>query len=68
MKCPKCGADAMVINSRPIRKGKARRRRYLCTSCNARFRTYEMSQEDLLKMKLNASDSIKIPGDIDGRA
>lgn len=65
MKCPRCGRNAMVINSRPIRKGKARRRRYSCPSCNMRFRTYEMTQEDLIKIKRSASDSLNIPGDID---
>ena len=65
MKCPRCGEGAMVINSRPIRKGKARRRRYSCPRCNMRFRTYEILQEDLIKIKRNASSSFKIPGDID---
>lgn len=62
MKCPRCGNDAMVINSRPISKGKARRRRYLCPSCQMRFRTYEMLQEDIIKIKRNASDAMKIAG------
>ena len=60
MKCPRCNEDALVINSRPISKGKARRRRYSCPSCGLRFRTYEMLHEDLIKIKRNASNALKI--------
>jgi transcriptional repressor NrdR len=42
MRCPYCDADSdRVVDSRPVREGKAVRRRRECTSCKRRFTTYE---------------------------
>jgi transcriptional regulator NrdR family protein len=44
MKCPECGAETAVIDSRPA-LGTVRRRRE-CTACGHRFTTREVNQED----------------------
>lgn len=42
MNCPKCNAEgSAVVDSRPVLNGAAVRRRRACTSCAARFTTYE---------------------------
>lgn len=42
MRCPSCGHEEdRVIDSRPAREGSAIRRRRECSSCLARFTTYE---------------------------
>jgi transcriptional repressor NrdR len=45
MRCPFCGAeDTQVKDSRPTEEGVAIRRRRACTSCGARFTTFERVQ------------------------
>ena len=45
MRCPFCGAeDTQVKDSRPTEEGGAIRRRRSCTSCGARFTTFERVQ------------------------
>ncbi|MEW8978598.1 MAG: transcriptional regulator NrdR [Symbiobacterium sp.] len=41
MKCPFCGAESRVIESRPAPDEEAIRRRRECTSCGRRFTTME---------------------------
>lgn len=42
MRCPECGHDdSRVIDSRPVERGAAIRRRRVCEVCEARFTTYE---------------------------
>lgn len=45
MKCPRCGGETGVKDSRPVThfgKPSVRRRRY-CTECNERFQTVELT-------------------------
>ncbi len=48
MKCPKCGHDTSVIDSRVTREGREIRRRRTCENCNYRFTTYERPEERLV--------------------
>jgi transcriptional repressor NrdR len=48
MKCPQCGKlDNRVIDSRLSKEGDLIRRRRECSSCGARFTTYERIEEQL---------------------
>ena len=55
MRCPFCGAeDTAVKDSRPTEEGAAIRRRRSCTSCGARFTTFERVQlRELVVVKTN---------------
>jgi transcriptional repressor NrdR len=55
MRCPFCGAeDTQVKDSRPTEEGVAIRRRRACTSCGARFTTFERVQlRELTVVKSN---------------
>ena len=55
MRCPFCGAeDTQVKDSRPTEEGGAIRRRRSCTSCGARFTTFERVQlRELIVVKSN---------------
>ena len=55
MRCPFCGAeDTQVKDSRPTEEGGAIRRRRSCTSCGARFTTFERVQlRELIVVKTN---------------
>ena len=55
MRCPFCGAeDTQVKDSRPTEEGAAIRRRRACTSCGARFTTFERVQlRELTVVKRN---------------
>ena len=59
MDCPFCGSsDTQVKDSRPCEDGGAIRRRRLCTSCNARFTTFERVQlRELIVVKRNGRKS-----------
>ncbi|NLK00645.1 MAG: transcriptional regulator NrdR [Clostridia bacterium] len=41
MRCPYCGDDSRVLESRSTEEGKSIRRRRECISCTERFTTYE---------------------------
>lgn len=43
MKCPKCGGDGLVTDSRPSKKYIRRRRK--CTSCDHRWTTVEIETD-----------------------
>ena len=48
MRCPRCDKlGARVIDSRPLRNGKAIRRRRECEHCGARYTTYEQIEARL---------------------
>ncbi len=48
MRCPHCGKmGARVLDSRPLRHGKAIRRRRECEHCGWRYTTYEQIEESL---------------------
>lgn len=48
MHCPSCGeSDTRVIDSRLLQEGKTVRRRRKCSTCEARFTTYEKLQVQL---------------------
>ncbi|RJP74548.1 MAG: transcriptional repressor NrdR [Candidatus Zixiibacteriota bacterium] len=48
MRCPRCNKlGARVLDSRPLRHGKAIRRRRECEHCGARYTTYEQIEEHL---------------------
>jgi transcriptional repressor NrdR len=55
MRCPFCGAeDTQVKDSRPTEEAAAIRRRRACTSCGARFTTFERVQlRELTVVKRN---------------
>lgn len=55
MHCPFCGhEDTQVKDSRPCEEGATIRRRRICTSCNARFTTFERIQfRELAVIKKN---------------
>ena len=55
MRCPFCGAsDTQVKDSRPTEENAAIRRRRSCTSCGARFTTFERVQlRELMVLKHN---------------
>lgn len=44
MNCTKCGKATRVINSRPVKRNGVRRRR-LCMTCEHRFTTVEVVDE-----------------------
>lgn len=44
MKCPYCGCESKVLESRHTEEGSIRRRRE-CTSCTKRFNTFEKIEE-----------------------
>ncbi len=48
MRCPRCDKlGARVLDSRPLRQGKAIRRRRECEHCGARYTTYEQIEVHL---------------------
>lgn len=53
MRCPYCGSyDSQVKDSRPIEDEAAIRRRRICSTCHARFTTFERTQlRDLIVRK-----------------
>lgn len=54
MRCPKCGTETYVIDSRRKgRKGEVIRRRRLCKNCGHRLTTYEGEFDDWLKIKID---------------
>jgi len=59
MDCPFCGnTDTQVKDSRPCEDGAAIRRRRLCSSCDARFTTFERVQlRELVVVKRNGKKS-----------
>lgn len=59
MDCPFCGSsDTQVKDSRPCEDGGAIRRRRLCSSCGARFTTFERVQlRELVVVKRNGKKS-----------
>ncbi|MCE2516810.1 MAG: transcriptional regulator NrdR [Alphaproteobacteria bacterium] len=59
MDCPFCGSsDTQVKDSRPCEDGGAIRRRRLCSSCDARFTTFERVQlRELVVVKRNGKKS-----------
>ena len=42
MKCPSCGLESRVVDSRPVEEDNSIRRRRECTECRLRFTTYEI--------------------------
>ena len=59
MRCPRCGAGTVVVDSRPRDKGVARRR--CCPQCNLRIRTFEKAgdSEDLHAMLRQAAVQLR---------
>jgi transcriptional repressor NrdR len=59
MDCPFCGnSDTQVKDSRPCEDGAGIRRRRLCSSCDARFTTFERVQlRELVVVKRNGKKS-----------
>lgn len=63
MKCPKCGSETYVLDTRPTERGYRTRRRRDCKGCNYRFATVEIpiplykqvSKRDVRKKKLRSS-------------
>lgn len=53
MRCPVCGhEESRVLDSRPVRDGRAIRRRRECVQCERRFTTYEQADvEPLMVVK-----------------
>lgn len=51
MKCPKCGSETNVYDSRRTDKGTEVRRRRTC-KCGYRFRTYEITEVKKAKYEL----------------
>lgn len=52
MRCPYCGSDrTRVLDSRPVERGAAIRRRRVCEGCQNRFSTYERSDLPLVVRK-----------------
>lgn len=45
MKCPLCGKDSQVVESRPSEDGSTIRRRRMCKVCGHRFTTYERLED-----------------------
>lgn len=52
MKCPVCGAETEVVNSRSIDVDCVRRRRE-CVECKYRFSTLEYEEEVIKRMEAN---------------
>jgi transcriptional regulator NrdR family protein len=46
MKCPKCGSDMLVADTRETENNRIRRRR-VCNACRYRLTTYEITLEQL---------------------
>ena len=62
MRCPFClGEDTQVKDSRPTEDGAAIRRRRLCSTCGARFTTFERVQ--LRELVIVKSSGKKVPFD-----
>ena len=58
MNCPNCSRNrARVVDTRPIKRGRERRRRYLCRGCGhrftewARFNEATRGDKDLARIK-----------------
>lgn len=47
MRCPTCGADSGVIDSRKINGNRTERRRRKCKACGQRFTTIEVPVEEM---------------------
>jgi transcriptional repressor NrdR len=60
LKCHQCQfADTKVIESRDVAEGESTRRRRMCTSCGARFTTYErLERPQLVVIKHDGSRQI----------
>lgn len=59
MKCPKCGIETKIIDSRENSLGTQVRRRHACHKCKGRFTTFERRFDDALEQKLKlAEDTI----------
>ena len=62
MNCPKCGETVSVINSRPTKwehKTSMVYRRRVCSNCETRFSTYELT-EDMLRSLLSHSAQLEL--------
>ena len=52
MKCPKCGyLNYIVVDSRLTMDDTARRRRLRCKSCEFRWTTLELREEEYVKLR-----------------
>ena len=64
MRCPFCHSeDSQVKDSRTTEDGSAIRRRRICSTCNARFTTFERVQ--LRELTVVKKNNLKVPFDRD---